>query len=387
MSAFNNYPWTNFHDLNLDAFFQAFKKLQDEWDSFGYTITATAHAGAAPNVAVTGDLINGLNFDFTLVAGDEGPEGPAGNGIASVSFNNYQLTFTFTDGTTYTTPSIRGDTGAGLEILDVYATLADLQAAHPTGNAGEMYEVGTAPNFTLYLWSPSDNAWKDGGAISSPQPSATTPLMDGTASLGSEYTYARGDHKHPTDTSRASQTDLTAIDNRLQTAEGTISQHTTDISNLAGDVTDLNNDKQNVLVSGTNIKSVNSNSLLGSGDLALLTLLGATMVHDSATTSSTTTVAKNYTVSGDGIVIATTSNRSDNTNAAGNCITNVQLNSVTMARNMALMQTASSASLSAVSTVAMIVHNNDVITMNNQNSKSGSKDLDYILVCIGCTVA
>lgn len=32
--------------------------------------------------------------------------------------------------------------------------------------------------------------------------SATTPLMDGTASVGSETAFARGDHRHPTDTSR-----------------------------------------------------------------------------------------------------------------------------------------------------------------------------------------
>lgn len=38
--------------------------------------------------------------------------------------------------------------------------------------------------------------------------STTTPVMDGTASTGSASTVARSDHKHPTDTSRASQTDF-----------------------------------------------------------------------------------------------------------------------------------------------------------------------------------
>lgn len=33
--------------------------------------------------------------------------------------------------------------------------------------------------------------------------SATTPKMDGTAAVGSETAYAKGDHVHPTDTSRA----------------------------------------------------------------------------------------------------------------------------------------------------------------------------------------
>lgn len=38
--------------------------------------------------------------------------------------------------------------------------------------------------------------------------SSTAPAMDGTAAVGTASTVARSDHKHPTDTSRASQTDL-----------------------------------------------------------------------------------------------------------------------------------------------------------------------------------
>ena len=38
--------------------------------------------------------------------------------------------------------------------------------------------------------------------------STTAPIMDGTASVGSASTVARSDHKHPSDTSRAAQTDL-----------------------------------------------------------------------------------------------------------------------------------------------------------------------------------
>lgn len=42
-----------------------------------------------------------------------------------------------------------------------------------------------------------------GGGGSSPSPSSATPLMDGTAAVGTSTDYARGDHRHPTDTSRA----------------------------------------------------------------------------------------------------------------------------------------------------------------------------------------
>ena len=38
--------------------------------------------------------------------------------------------------------------------------------------------------------------------------STTVPLMDGTATVGTELAFARGDHVHPTDTSRAAASDL-----------------------------------------------------------------------------------------------------------------------------------------------------------------------------------
>ena len=44
----------------------------------------------------------------------------------------------------------------------------------------------------------------DGVIPAVPSASAAAPLMDGTASAGSSAAYARGDHVHPTDTSRLS---------------------------------------------------------------------------------------------------------------------------------------------------------------------------------------
>ena len=73
----------------------------------------------------------------------------------------------------------------------------------------------------------------DSGFITSssvPSASSTSPKMDGTAAVGSETTWAKGDHVHPSDTS-----------------------------------------KQDTLVSGTNIKTINNSSLLGSGNISLVT--------------------------------------------------------------------------------------------------------------------
>ena len=51
--------------------------------------------------------------------------------------------------------------------------------------------------------------------IGSAIPSNDPPMMDGTASAGSSVNYARGDHVHPSDTSRASQTDLDSLSDQL----------------------------------------------------------------------------------------------------------------------------------------------------------------------------
>lgn len=202
MALWNNFPYTNTHELNLDWVIDVMKQLWEEWNSYGTSVTADAVAGLTPQVTVEGDLKEGLTFHFTLVKGDQGVQGETGNGIDYCTFNNYQLTIHFTDGTDYTTPSLKGDTGSGLQILDVYPTLADLQTDHPTGSAGDAYLVGTSPNFTLYVWSTSSNMWLDGGALTNPSPSITTPLMDGQADTGSELAYARGDHVHPSDTNK-----------------------------------------------------------------------------------------------------------------------------------------------------------------------------------------
>ena len=51
--------------------------------------------------------------------------------------------------------------------------------------------------------------------ISSTSASDTTPLMDGTASAGQDTAYARGDHRHPTDTTRVSVSTFNQYKNDL----------------------------------------------------------------------------------------------------------------------------------------------------------------------------
>lgn len=77
------------------------------------------------------------------------------------------------------------------------------------------------------------------GGGGGPEPSSTTPTMDGTAAVGTATTYARADHVHPTDTSR-----------------------------------------QATLVSGTNIKTVNGSSLLGPGNISIAELPSVSSAHN-----------------------------------------------------------------------------------------------------------
>lgn len=52
-------------------------------------------------------------------------------------------------------------------------------------------------------------------------PSSSTPLMDGTASAGTSTAYARGDHRHPSDSTKADAANVytkTEVDNAIAAA-------------------------------------------------------------------------------------------------------------------------------------------------------------------------
>ena len=317
MALWNNFPYSNVHELNLDWIIEKMKYLLDEWQSYGKDVNADAVAGLSPQVTVEGDLETGLTFHFTLVPGPEGPNGPEGNGIQSATMNaSYQLTLTFTNGDTWTSPSLKGDTGEGLEILDTYASLADLQSAHPTGSAGDAYLIGVSPSFTLYIWSTANAAWADVGALTSPSPSSTTPLMNGTADTGSELAYSRGDHVHPSDTSKqdvlVSGTNIKTVNSQSLVGSGDIQVQ--DVLVSGTDIKTINSEDilgsgdislQEPLVSGTNIKTVNSQSILGSGNLLVNGAVGidtANVIASSVNVKS----GSHYTATQDCWVVAQT---------------------------------------------------------------------------------
>lgn len=81
------------------------------------------------------------------------------------------------------------------------------------GNYVKITEVNgvksiTVGNITATLATKTSQLTNDAGFITASDvpegaaASSTTPKMDGTAAVGSETAFARGDHRHPTDTSR-----------------------------------------------------------------------------------------------------------------------------------------------------------------------------------------
>lgn len=63
----------------------------------------------------------------------------------------------------------KGENGDSYTVKGLYATLSALQAAHPTGSAGDAWFVGTAEDNVVYQWDVDQAAWVNVGALKGPQ--------------------------------------------------------------------------------------------------------------------------------------------------------------------------------------------------------------------------
>lgn len=63
----------------------------------------------------------------------------------------------------------KGDSGDSYTVNGLYATLAALQEAHPTGSAGDAWFVGTAEDNVVYQWDVDQAAWVNVGALKGPK--------------------------------------------------------------------------------------------------------------------------------------------------------------------------------------------------------------------------
>ena len=75
----------------------------------------------------------------------------------------------------------RGETGHGLEIRNTYATLAALKAAETNPSQGDMYNVGTAAPYSIYMWQESKNDWEYQGELQGATGAHYTPVITETA--------------------------------------------------------------------------------------------------------------------------------------------------------------------------------------------------------------
>ena len=78
----------------------------------------------------------------------------------------------------------------------------------------------SAESGTKWIFDGDVGEWIDSGVAVPDQltpPSDTTPLMNGEASVGRETAYARGDHRHPTDNTRASVAELNKLKDEVDT--------------------------------------------------------------------------------------------------------------------------------------------------------------------------
>lgn len=70
--------------------------------------------------------------------------------------------------TAYPAQGPAGADGASYTVLGLYATLAALEAAHPTGSKGDAWFVGTADSNTVYQWDVDKSQWTNVGALKGP---------------------------------------------------------------------------------------------------------------------------------------------------------------------------------------------------------------------------
>ena len=108
----------------------------------------------------------------------------------------------------------KGDSGDSYTVKGLYATLAALQSAHPTGSAGDAWFVGTAEDNVVYQWDVDQAAWVNVGALKGPQGETGPqgPKGDtGGAGADGKSAYASAQEGGYTGTEAQFNTDLAAV--------------------------------------------------------------------------------------------------------------------------------------------------------------------------------
>lgn len=153
------------------------------------TITiGSVQSGVEPEVTNSGSATDAI-LNFTFPKGDEGSaatiqvgtvtSGASANVTNRGTSNQAIFDFSLPKGD-------KGDPGQGIIILGEYATLADLQTAHPTGSAGSAYMVGALNPKDLYIWDVDSAQWTNLGPLQGVQgdPGDAATITVGTVTSG-----------------------------------------------------------------------------------------------------------------------------------------------------------------------------------------------------------
>lgn len=246
-----NYIYANIDADIIDSGEMKFNKVSAEVDEFSGT----------PGVTVTliGEDRNDLHFFFHNLKGDQGVQGPVGNGIASVTVNsNYGLVFTLDNGTQLSpTSSVRGPEGAGLgpggtlpwsNVVDTPASYTPSAHTHTIsevdGLRGELNTINstleTKANSSQLnykqdkLYVGSNIIIDEKNVISATTDSAVTSKLNDIDTSINSITVNLASLSSTVSTNQENN------NNRFVTNETNISSNSTKITKLTNDVNDIN---------------------------------------------------------------------------------------------------------------------------------------------------
>lgn len=170
---------------------EIFSKLQDYYTSAysGEEIDARlASAGVPVGITKEYKSVAEMNQDFAGTDVQRGqfvlilPDSTASADYGKVYLKgtaNWVYAFTLTTLTSIKGPigppgknGVKGDpgeAGSSFAILGYFDTLDALKAAVPNPKAGDVYGVGTAPPYNIYIWDSAHGKWVDNGNLQGPE--------------------------------------------------------------------------------------------------------------------------------------------------------------------------------------------------------------------------
>lgn len=132
------------------------------------TITVgSVEGGDEAEVVNVGSATDAI-FDFVLPKGDDGSAATIQVGTVTSGANASVINSGTSSAAVFNfvlPKGDQGDPGTGLTLKGQYDTLADLEAAHPTGNRGDAYFVGDEETGVVYLWNPDETEWTNVGTL------------------------------------------------------------------------------------------------------------------------------------------------------------------------------------------------------------------------------